>query len=200
MQRPRISIAGLMVVVLAVAVGMAGLRFASPEWSGGMLTATLGLLGVGILGTCFRKGSRRAFWAGFSLFGWGYLIVSVGPWFASEIEPNLITRQGLAVLHAFMHEGREFDRATVTVGSNAPFQTIQNKLADLKSRGIDNVKLKMSSDPNSAMSTLILTANFADFMRIGHCLFALIAGGIGGMIAAQFHKAEERLSCPDAAH
>jgi len=89
MSRPRFSIAGLMGMVLVVAVGVAALRSGSEDWAGIVSALTLGLLGVALLGVLFRQGPRRAFWSGFALFGWGYLALTMAPWFSGEVGPRL---------------------------------------------------------------------------------------------------------------
>src|SRR5438270_8186539 len=103
MSRPRFSIAGLMFVVLLIAVGVAALRSASQLWAGMIFTLTLALLGVAVIGVIYRRGARRAFWLGATLFGGGYLIVSFGPWFATEVRPYLVTSALLDALDARMH-------------------------------------------------------------------------------------------------
>jgi hypothetical protein len=46
MIRPRVSLSGLIVCVVACALGLAALRNASPPWAGSMLLLTLGLFAV----------------------------------------------------------------------------------------------------------------------------------------------------------
>lgn len=103
MRRPRFSIAGLMGLVVVVAVGVAALRSASEDWAGIVLMLTLGLLGVALLGVIFRDGPRRAFWSGFALFGGGYLTLTMAPWFSAEVGPRLATTRGLDLLFARLH-------------------------------------------------------------------------------------------------
>jgi hypothetical protein len=81
MRKLRFSIGGLMVVVLAAAVGLAALTNASPAWAGTMLLLTCGILALGVVGAIYRTGAERVRWLGFSIFGWGYLALW---WFLSE--------------------------------------------------------------------------------------------------------------------
>jgi hypothetical protein len=76
MRKLRFSIGGLMVIVLAAAVGLAALRNASRTWAGAMLLLTCGILALGVVGAIYRKGAERAWWLGFSIFGWGYMALS----------------------------------------------------------------------------------------------------------------------------
>jgi hypothetical protein len=72
----RTSIARLMMLVLLLGIGMAALLHATAGWAVALaITITL-LLFVAVLGAYFRKGSARAFWIGFLLFGWSYVALS----------------------------------------------------------------------------------------------------------------------------
>ena len=80
MRRYRITIAGLIVLVVLVALGLAALRNASAWWAAGVETAALLLLGVAAVGAWRAGGAWRAFWAGALVFGGGYGALSlVGP-------------------------------------------------------------------------------------------------------------------------
>ena len=63
----RISIAGLMGVVLVAAVGFAALRNSSENWAGLMLMLTCGSLMLGVIGSVCRGPRERAWWLGFTL-------------------------------------------------------------------------------------------------------------------------------------
>jgi hypothetical protein len=69
----RISIAGLMGVVLVAALGFAALRNSSESWAGLILMLTGGILMLGVVGSVCRGPRERAWWLGFTLFGVGYL-------------------------------------------------------------------------------------------------------------------------------
>jgi hypothetical protein len=75
MRHFRFSIAGLMGAVLVAAVGLAALKNATETWAGAMLLLTCGTLALAVVGAIYRKGVQRAWWLGFSLFGWGYLVL-----------------------------------------------------------------------------------------------------------------------------
>src|SRR5262245_26291108 len=95
----RFSIAKLMCVIFIIGLGIAALRNASDEWAGGALLTTIGLLGLALIGIAYRRERKRAWWFGFSLFGWGYLTITMGPWFVQEISPKLPMAQFLTYLH-----------------------------------------------------------------------------------------------------
>jgi hypothetical protein len=77
MRTIRFPIAGLMLAVLVVALGLAALRNASEVWAGVMFLFTCAVLCLAIVGAICRDGPRRAWWLGFALFGWGYLLLSL---------------------------------------------------------------------------------------------------------------------------
>jgi len=72
MLKLRVSISGIMWVVVAIAVGVAALRVASPFSFGAIQLLTQLTLGLAILLAIYRRGAARAWWLGFALFGWGY--------------------------------------------------------------------------------------------------------------------------------
>lgn len=80
MGRFRVSVAGLLLVVLVAGVGLAALRSPSPALAGTLLLLTLGLLGFATLGAVYRRGPQQAPWLGFALFGWGYLVLTGPAW------------------------------------------------------------------------------------------------------------------------
>jgi hypothetical protein len=100
----RTSIASIMVLILFLAVASAALRSASETWDGILLVVVLGMLAVSVLGVVYRRGNQRAGWLGFALFGWGYLTLASGPWFATEVQPRLPTTQLLAYLYRLAAE------------------------------------------------------------------------------------------------
>ena len=95
MRFARFSISGLIGAVAISAVGLACLMFASSPWAGTTLSITLGTLTVALIGVACRRGDRQAFWVGFSLCGWTYMVLSSGPWFASDIRQRLVTTRML---------------------------------------------------------------------------------------------------------
>ncbi len=76
MRAIRFPIAGLMGAVLVVALGLAALRNASETWASVMFLLTCGVLNLAVVGTLCREGAKRAWWLGFALFGWGYLVLA----------------------------------------------------------------------------------------------------------------------------
>jgi hypothetical protein len=212
MRRVRISIAGLMAVVLFCAVGVAALRAASETWAGLILTATLAILAVGLLGAIYRRGPAHAFWGGFALFGWGYLLLCFGPWFASEVQPHLASTGLLDRLYPQIAGVSPTDTATYirrvwldVYGTPPPPQAV----SAVRFSG-DGTKI--AEDPWAAVWQWAGAGQGfrglrgpapGPFRRIGHCLWALMAAMVGGLAARRFRAMgpdpEEPSPCPPGA-
>jgi hypothetical protein len=85
----RISIGGLMGVVLVAALGFAALRNSSVSWAGLMLMLTCGVLILGLVGAVCRGPHERAWWLGFTLFGGGYLALAHAMAFSPSLLPTI---------------------------------------------------------------------------------------------------------------
>jgi hypothetical protein len=72
-----ISIAQLLTLMFPIAIGLAAITNPSAFWEGAVFVLTLIMLFTAIVGVFYRTGGDRAFWLGFSIFGWGlYLLCS----------------------------------------------------------------------------------------------------------------------------
>jgi hypothetical protein len=97
MMRYRTSIAGLMLFTLLIGMGTASLLNASRLWASLIPTLTTMLLLAAILGVTYRTGENRAPWVGFTIFGWGYVLLSVSGGLFKEvlIDPSQESRRVL---------------------------------------------------------------------------------------------------------
>ena len=96
MRRFRFSIAGLLGVALFVSVALAALRASTDAWDSGVLGLALLILLTATLLAVHRRDRKRAYWLGYALFGWVYLLVSQVP----PLESRLPTTKGLVNLGA----------------------------------------------------------------------------------------------------
>jgi hypothetical protein len=85
---PRLSIAGLMAIVLVSSIGLAALRSGSSTWAGGLYLLTNAIFVLAVVGAVCRGASERAWWLGFALFGLGYMR---GPYFFPSARVKLPT-------------------------------------------------------------------------------------------------------------
>jgi hypothetical protein len=184
----RFTIAGLLGVITVLGIGLAALREASEFWDSGLFTLTLGVLLVSVLLAIHRREDRRAFWGGFALFGWGYMALSLVP----SIEPRLVTTKALAYLDAQV-PGRAlgFTIRLSELGPGTSTKHVQglafspdgSRIATANRGG--RVGLW-----DAATGRLLGTVAGTDenFVRIGHSLFALLAGGAGGLVSRRLWR------------
>jgi hypothetical protein len=188
MRRIRFTIASLLVVTMFVAVGFAALRESNDSWDSGIFTLTITVLLVSILLAIHRNEARRAFWLGFAVFGWTYLGLSLVP----PIETRLMTTKALAYLDSQV-PGRPAVLHTVRWsynGSGSPSNQVHN-IAFTPSGN----QLAISSPGQvrlwDARTGRLLGGwggTTENFVRIGHSLFAVLAGWFGGLLSRRLWR------------
>src|SRR5262249_46537358 len=77
--RTQFSLAGLMAVVLFIALGFAALLNATALWASVLFMFTVALMSAAILGAIACRGKTRMTWVGVGIFGWVYLGIAFGP-------------------------------------------------------------------------------------------------------------------------
>ncbi len=188
----RFSIRTLMGFVLVSAVGLAALRSATELWAQMMLMTSLFAVGVAVVGASLMRGRERAWWLGFAVFAGGYLTLSVGPLVGDPFRQQLVTTHWIGRLRNLMF------------ASNAEYLSLEKQEIEAELAKLRAVTPKFKYDPVVASLTnnlraiqTQLTANknaglrYDDFQRIGHCLFALLAGLVGGTVATWFYARRE---------
>jgi hypothetical protein len=189
----RFSIRSLMAFVVVCAVGLAALRNANEQWARTMMLVALAAVGVAVVGAAIMRGRERAWWLGFAVFAGLYLALSVGPWVGEPFRHQLITSHWLVQLRNIMFE------------SNAHYLAIEKQEIEAELARLRPLTPKLRYDPVVASLTnnlyaiqAQLTANrnaglrYDDFQRIGHSLFVLLAGLMGGIIGVGFWVRRER--------
>jgi hypothetical protein len=182
MRLPRYKIRTLLGVVLFVAIAVAALRAADEAWDGGFLGLALLILLTAVLLGVHRTERKRAYWLGFALFGWAYLIASLIP----PIGSRLPTTMGLALIDSKI-PGRQ--RAWVTsvlaytslAGTN-PVQgyVVPQQVNTLVSSPQGGVWLW---DATTGKPLAALGGSSESFIRIGHSLLALALAFLGGHLS-----------------
>ena len=181
----RTSIAGLLVLILFCAIAMAALRSASAAWSLAMVAIASGLIGLAILQAVLRRGPRRSFGAGYAVMALAYLGMSLG------LDLRLPTTSLLYRLQRAICPARE---ESVNLPRNRFDQAYSEWSAlhpEIKGPG-----MKMTPDDPSSVTIIWVVRTREPFVRIGHCLFSVIFGLLGGFFAQMVPAGQEMEAAP----
>ena len=190
MTRFRFHIGTLVILILVLGVGLAAVREANETWDSSIFSITLGMLLISILLTVHRVEKRRAFWLGFALFGSAYLGLSLVP----SIESRLITTKALAYLDSKV-PGRSSGISSSQLLWNllvlgSPSNSVQG--VDVTTAGN---QLAISDQGqvwlwNRTTGRLLggWSGTSENFVKIGHSLFALLAGWLGGQLSRRLYR------------
>jgi hypothetical protein len=148
-----------MVLVVVCGFSIAALRASSALWASVTMTLAVGLFLTAVLGAAFRRGQARAFWAGFALFGWSYLIVVFGPWFRTEVAPHLVTTPILEYVEVHI---KQLPPGAVPYHNSYYIGAVRTPWSYLGPR------------------------NGEEYMRTGHSLVGLLVALIGGILGRLF--------------
>jgi hypothetical protein len=189
MRRFRFHLGTLVILVLLLGVGLAALRESNDTWDSGVFTLTLAVLLNSILLAVHRAERKRAFWLGFALFGSAYLGLSLVP----SVESGLITTKALAYLDSKMpgrlmvlYIGTYTGSSSGTVNKQVSNFTLSVSGIQAGTAGKGQVKLW-----DAATGKLLggWSGTTENFVRIGHSLFALLAGWLGGQLSRRLWRA-----------
>jgi len=93
----KLSIAGLMGLVLFSAIGFAALSHPTRIWAALLMSSVSAIMTVAVLPAVFMRGPRRAFWTGFAIGGWVYLVMNPGTYGGAA--PTPLPNAGLDFLY-----------------------------------------------------------------------------------------------------
>jgi hypothetical protein len=179
MSRFRISLATLLGIVAVVALGLAGMTSASRLATAALATVTLALLLAAILAAWLLAGSDRAFWVGFALFGWTYLVLVNSDWVGGQFGHDL-TADLSDVAEMMVPEVQVLSVATPGLGARAaPPQPAIDWAESMRQRQM----------------------KIGNFVQIARMLLSLCFALVGGFLArriAQRHELRSGSSGPSA--
>jgi hypothetical protein len=193
----RFSIRTLMAVIVVSAVGLAALRNANELWATAMSLVVLIAVGVAVLGAVILRGKERFCLLGFAVFSCGY--------FVSALTPLLESQFGRAPLLSHLHEA-VFASTAASLSDVRKQALLQRKQGiEFALKSVRGVVRNFNSDPaylNMANSLQVIQnqldldqaagPHYVQFQRVGHSLFALLCGLLGGIIAGWLYARRER--------
>jgi len=200
----RFSIRSLMAFVLVSGVGLAALRNAGDLWAGMLLMAALTAVGTAVMGAVILRGSERHWCAGFAFFGGVYLALAAGPWLSDTFQPQLGTTHLLGHVQARIHSSalpKEGELAALEVERENAIASVA-KLKGMARQANDPALVrtkKKLAQIDQLIAAVKLVPTQDQFQRVGHSLFAILAGLIGGTIAVWFYRRREPGAMPEPA-
>ncbi len=186
----RFSIRTLMALIAGCAVGVAALRNADELWARVMMMVTLGLLCVAGLWAILLRGRERACWLGFAVLGCAYLSASLSP-----LRSRLSTTHLLEYVHARVVSSSIATFEVSRVDQGSILFRVEMIDGTASSRTVSNTVYNSTRDQdiiatmepaNHWRAALPGAANHDQFQRIGHSLFALLTGLVGGTVTIWF--------------
>ncbi len=165
-RRTHATIGGLMVALIVCAMGLAVLRFADEELAAVVRFVSLLVFGVGLFRVVHGSEEGRAFWRGFLLMGGGYALLTLDAGLPRTFLDALPTTRALDAIRPLVLGPAGMERSEST---RIAFE-----------QGID---LGPWIDPTA-------------FREVGHVLFALVFGGLGGWSSRKVWMIG-RGSCPN---
>jgi hypothetical protein len=200
----RFSVRSLMALVFVCAIGMAAFRGAGDLWGGILLLVALAAVSFAVMGAVILRGLEKYWWAGFAFFGGGYLTLAFGPWLSDTFQPQLGTTHLLVQIHARMHP------AVLPIQGDLAALAAQREVAIERVARITR-RARQANDParvaiekelaalDKQIATIKAAPTHDQFQRVGHSLFALLAGLLGGTLAVWCYVRRNRLDVPAAA-
>jgi hypothetical protein len=172
MKRFRYSIRTLMGGVVLMGVAFAGLRSPTPFWANLSFSLVLAGLILAVPTAVYRRGERRAFWVGFATFGWVYFVLTLLPWFETEIGFQLFSTTLLDLLAPYVVK-KELLLRNYVGSFNPPFDPV----APSPWQHWNLPELPPNAPWQMGYATLISPGLY---LRIGHAVFCVMVAFLGG--------------------
>jgi hypothetical protein len=181
MPRLRISMASLLGFIAVIALGLAGIKSASSLWTTAASTVTLAMLLGSILAAWQLAGVDRAFWAGFALFGWTYLVLVNWDWVGGPFGHDLTA--GLSDLAESMF--------AEPVPVAPPLPTLPLIRPTQPPTVVNPAPRPAPPGPSYLEEARQRQIKIGNFVQIGRLTLALSFGLLGGFIATVFARRRE---------
>jgi hypothetical protein len=171
MKATRITLAGLMGLIVLAALGFAALRNANDLIAAVVWTGTLTLLLISAI-LAFLEPQKKV-WMGIAVFGLGYALFTMNE--HDGMRKELLSSR---ILH-------ELFFWTKMTGSNS--QTIEvNRLSVTSSSGAITNPYLIVSSMSPPFAPVGPYDPYSEFFLIGHSLFAIMHGVTGGLLAVWY--------------
>lgn len=184
----RFSLAGLLMAVVCLSIYCAGLAQGTGIWPHVCAALTIAILAFFLLATIYWRASWRAFAVGFSVVGWLYFGLAF-TWLGESHRDHLLTQAALDALYARIHS-----IPAPTFAMTSQYLSLQPSLSStyappVASPGASSPLLLSSVNGSWNISTAIPTVvPHHHFSGIGHGLWLVVLGIVGGLVAQVMHR------------
>ena len=168
MNRLKYSLTCLLVGTAAMAVSITSLVFASVFWASFCLSIAIFTLAIGILGLVYRRGAKRAFWLGFTLFGCSYFVLVFAPGFDHVIGHRLVTTKILGYIEPSVRRTEDPLRSIFSVSARA-----------VATNPMQEALYSVAPDEG-------YPPQWSHFQQAGHAGFSLLIAAAGGLVCHAF--------------
>jgi hypothetical protein len=213
----QISIAQLLAIMVPLAVGLAAIANPTPFWEASIFALTLLMLFTAVVAAIYRTNGARAFWLGFSLFGWGFYALSSGDSFVFHSRaryPNYSTFWSdfeddgppLRSFTKYLVDHLQLYRATVPKSPGEKVQVQWGGALNYYPSSVLEIKnnlykIRYDSDPQGAFDEWVGAARIRlggqdRSYRISELLFILLFALAGALIACTLY-ATRKINDPD---
>lgn len=210
MRRFQFTLLGLFGLLTAAALGCAALMHPTALWCSAVAIAVVTVLFAAVLGVVYRRGADRAFWVGFAVFGWGYLMLNYGPIlpiYSPEPDGGGFTMTSAVssgpivnlyqLLHGELPQGglRGMGGMGIfSVPSEEPAGEKENPFVDPKEviPGVPPAGLVVNPPAATGDPAADDLVSFGHFNIIANLLASMIFALLGGILAKWFHATQER--------
>ncbi len=190
----RVSIKQALIAIAVVGLLLATLRFASPRFARVLFDLVLVFLALSVLLAIYGGASRRAFWGGFAIFGWLMLAVTQFHVLFANGQTFNMTDDAKWSFHPLDHDNlptslaarRAYDILLPSLTlPTPPTPTVAFRRA---TRQFVFAGQAAGTQFPDGSATLMPGAQFhvveGDFLAVADCWWVLLAGGVGGGVAA----------------
>ena len=183
----RFSLARLFVMTGFAAIACAALARPTPFWLPTIVSVTAAFLFYAVLAAIYRVGARGAFWRGMAIVGWGYFLLVLVAHPSSDEHVPLLTTQFIMLVHDLRHPASDEDDLYEVPYDLYPASPV-DPMGPHPEDDAEDLDFPTSLPPSSGPRATYKTPGFS---VIGECLWALLLGCVGGLIARRLHAARD---------
>jgi len=162
-----------MAIIVLLAAAFAALRTPTPLWANTWFSIALAALVLAIPAAVFRRSLDRAYWVGFATCGWVYFVLTLAPWFQTELGFQLVTTTILDLMAPYVVE-KDYLLKTYVGAFNPPSAPLQPTPWQAW-----NLPEFPTGNPWRMVGYVPLHCP-ALYLRIGHAVFCVVVAFLGG--------------------